>query len=223
MVHRSKIPLAVYPPIEGQVALAVLLDSSKRPDLSRDQTAVPCSDCILDVEEQIWDLFFTKQLDDFGPRTFARLFGFTRMDRLWDRDQFKHAVEAVLAGDRGRKILHDCDRYLRESIGKFRYEVVNPVVYLGAFPSKSACANSVVGSSLWALKGDERRRDRGDVLVKAEDAVLRSIQTFRGSFSCRPSHGLYMMDRVRFANRHSVSHSRSLSNLDPIPGAETTQ
>jgi hypothetical protein len=47
------------------------------------------------IETQIWDIFFGK-LSGFGGRTIGGLFGFTEIDRLWQRGEFEDAVTVVM-------------------------------------------------------------------------------------------------------------------------------
>jgi hypothetical protein len=95
-LRRRKIPIAVYPPIEGQRPLADLLDDTKRGELICPGDPVTCSEFVVDIETQIRELFFKLELSEFGGRTLGALFGFTDLDKIWNRTQFDSAVDGAL-------------------------------------------------------------------------------------------------------------------------------
>jgi hypothetical protein len=91
-LHRRKLPIATYPPIEGQRPLADLLDDSKRSELICGGNAVTISEFVLNIEMQIWDLFFEQTPREFGGRTLGELFGFTDLNQIWNPAEFEVSV-----------------------------------------------------------------------------------------------------------------------------------
>jgi hypothetical protein len=92
------IPLAVFPLAQELKLLPLieLLDSSKRAGgLSRRGRALSLLEFVWDLEDQIWAIFFKCPVHAFNNRTIGELFGFTDVDKLWDRDVFKDAVKRV--------------------------------------------------------------------------------------------------------------------------------
>jgi hypothetical protein len=53
----------------------------------------------LDIESQIWDQFFIREFEEFGGRKLGELFGFSDMEKVWDRDRFNAAVETLTKGN----------------------------------------------------------------------------------------------------------------------------
>jgi hypothetical protein len=115
--RRRSIPLAVYPGFEAQVPLADLLDGDKRGDLIRDEDLVSCSDFILDIEAQIYEIFFNRKVGEFGDRTLGALFGFTGTDKIWGYADFDRAVKTLTSPDRRQPTsFRDFYRELRRAV-----------------------------------------------------------------------------------------------------------
>jgi hypothetical protein len=96
------IPLAVYPPLDGQPPLAHLLDFEARGEPISEGPATPCSKFVLHIETQIWDLFFEQQVGKLNDRTLGSLFGFHDLGKLWDRGRFNEAAAAASRASRRR-------------------------------------------------------------------------------------------------------------------------
>jgi hypothetical protein len=124
-LRRRKIPIAVYPPIEDQRPLADLLDDAKRGELICSGDAVTCSQFVLDIEAQIRNLFFERELEEFGGRTLGALFGFTDLDQIWNRGYFDSAVAAVVRM-RPRGWPYEFDGFLKDVIARLEQDYSLP-------------------------------------------------------------------------------------------------
>jgi hypothetical protein len=67
----------------------------------------------LNIESQIWDLFFERPLGEFDGRTLGALFGFSDIEKLWDRQAFNEAAAAASEACR-RRPSHKFDDFLAD-------------------------------------------------------------------------------------------------------------
>jgi hypothetical protein len=100
-LQRREIPIAVYPPIEGQRPLQQILDDENCRKLIRGDNSMTCSKFILDIEGQIRNLFFERKVGKLDGRTPGELFGFTDVEQIWTAEQFDSAVAAVAKANFG--------------------------------------------------------------------------------------------------------------------------
>jgi hypothetical protein len=67
----------------------------------------------LDIETQIWDVFFDRRLDRFDNRTLGELFGFNDIEKLWKREDFDRAAIAASEACRQR-VFHAFEDFLKD-------------------------------------------------------------------------------------------------------------
>jgi hypothetical protein len=118
------IPIAVYPPLAYQhtSSLPDLLDDAKRGEMIipvRDP--VTCSKFVRFIETQIRNLFFDSRQPEFGDRTLGALFGFSDLDRIWNREHFNAAVAAAVKS-RPTCQVWEFDDFLKEVIVHLKKE-----------------------------------------------------------------------------------------------------
>jgi hypothetical protein len=121
-VRRRQIPIAVYPPFKdqvphtnNQVPLADLLNFEARSQTVAGDKRKPvaCSEFVLDIESQIWDIFFARPITQLDHRTLGSLFGFTDIANLWDRGRFDKAATAACEKCRDHRF-HEFDEFVKE-------------------------------------------------------------------------------------------------------------